>query len=187
MSIKPLNINLYSTPRTLLFYFAVATQLIASAISGSGFVLNNSPLLLLGCVVLIIWFVMIFAVILPQTDNALSKRINQLKQGALIIFISLFVLGLVEAVAVVILVPRLMQNQNISSDFRQLMSGLKEVYEYNDATALSQQAVENLLNGQNPYAHANIIQALLKYNGAYDRVTPLRDRNSLQCLPLSHK
>ncbi len=175
MSINPLRINLYSSPRALLFYVAVAIQLIASAISGSGFVLNNSPLLLLGCVVWIIWFVTIFAVILPQTDNALGNRINELKHGALIIFISLFVLGLAEAGAVGILVPRITQNQNISVDFRQLISGLKEVYQYNDATALSQQAAENLLKGQNPYAHANIIQALLKYHGAYDRVTPLRD------------
>ena len=106
MSIKSLNAYLYSTPRTLLFYFAVVIQLIASAISSAGFVLNNSTLLLLGCIVWIIWFVMIFAVILPQTDIALSKRINQLKQGALIIFISLFILGLGEAVAVAILLPR---------------------------------------------------------------------------------
>ena len=174
MSIKSLNAYLYSTPRTLLFYFAVLTQLIASGISSAGFVLNNSALLLIGCVVWIIWFVMIFKVILPQTDIALGKRINQLKQGALIIFISLFILGLGEGVAVAILLPRIIQDPNTSSDFRQLMTGLKEVYEYNDATALSQQAVENLLKGQNPYTHANIIEALSKYKGAYDRVTPLR-------------
>ena len=174
MSIKPLSVNLYSTPRTLLFYFAVVTLLIASAISGAGFVLNSPAFLITGSVVLIIWFVMIFASVLPQTDIALSKRMNQLKQGALIIFISLFVLGLVEAVVIVILVPHFIQNQNISSDFRQLMTEVKDGYEYNDATALSQQAIENLLHGQNPYAHANIVQALLKYNGTYDRVTPLR-------------
>ena len=174
MSFNSLNAYLYSKPRILLFYFAVATQLIASAISSAGFVLSNSPLLLTGCVVWIVWFVMIFAVILPRTDISLSKRINQLKRGALIIFISLFVLGLGEAVAVAILLPRVIQNQNTASDFRQLMTGLKEVYEYNDATALTQQAVENLLKGQNPYTHANIIEALSKYKGSYDRVTPLR-------------
>ena len=43
-----------------------------------------------------------------------------------------------------------------------------------DATDLSQQAVENLLKGENPYAHANIIEGLLKYHGEYNRVTPLR-------------
>ena len=43
-----------------------------------------------------------------------------------------------------------------------------------DATDLSQQAVENLLKGENPYAHGNIIQDLLKYDGAYNRVPPLR-------------
>jgi hypothetical protein len=117
---------------------------------------------------------MIFKVIMPQTDHVLSKRINQLKKGASIIFITLVILGLGEAIGISVLTPRIMRNQNISSDFRQLMTGLKEVYEYNDATALTQQAVENLLKGENPYAHANIIEALTKYNGAYDRVTPLR-------------
>ena len=174
MSIKSLNPYLYSTPRTLLFYFAVVTQLIASAISSAGFVLSNTPLLLIGCVIWVFWFVMIFAVILPQTDVILRERMNQLKKGVLIIFITLVVLGMGEAIGIVVLAPRIIRNPNTSSDFRQLMTGLKEVYEYNDATALSQQAVENLLNGQNPYTHANIVEALSKYNGAYDRVTPLR-------------
>ena len=163
-----------STPRTLLFYFAVMTLLSASAICGAGFVLNDSPLLIIGCAIWIIWFMMIFAVVLPKTDDALSKRMTQLKKGAQIIFVSLFVLGLAEAIAIGTIFPHLMQNQNISGNFRQLLNGLKEVYEYNDGTALSQQAVENLLDGKNPYAHANVIQALLKYEGAYDRVTPLR-------------
>jgi len=174
MGLKSINAYLYSTPRTLLFYFAVVTQLVASAISSSGFVLNSPPLLLIGLLVWIIWFVVIFKVIMPQTDHVLSKRINQLKKGASIIFITLVILGLGEAIGISVLTPRIMRNQNISSDFRQLMTGLKEVYEYNDATALTQQAVENLLKGENPYAHANIIEALTKYNGAYDRVTPLR-------------
>ena len=103
-----------------------------------------------------------------------AKRINQLKKGALVIFITLVVLGVGEAAGIVILAPRIIRNPSTSTDFRQLMIGLKEVYEYNDATALSQQAVENLLNGQDPYTHANIIQALTTYKGAYDRVTPLR-------------
>jgi hypothetical protein len=148
MGIKSINAYLYSTPRTLLFYFAVVTQLIASAISSSGFVLNSPPLLLIGLFVWIIWFVMIFKVIMPQTDHVLSKRINQLKKGAVIIFFTLVILGVGEAVGISVLTPRIMRNQNISADFRQLMTGLKEVYEYNDATALTQQAVENLLKAR---------------------------------------
>ena len=162
------------TPRIILFYYAVMVLLITSGISSAGFVLNNAPLLLAGFLLWIIWFVVIFAVLLPHTDQILSKRIGQLERGALIIFIVLFILGLVEGVSAAVFFPQVIQNNNISSDFRQLITGLQEVYQYNDGTALSQQAAENLLNGQNPYAHANIIQALLKYHGAYDRVTPLR-------------
>jgi hypothetical protein len=158
----------------MLFYFAVAMLLITSGISSSGFILNNSILLLLGFVFWIIWFVLIFTVLLPQTEQFLNQRLRQLKKGALIIFISLFLLGLGEGISVAVLFPRVIQDKNFPGDFRSLLSGLKEVYQYNDGTALSQQAAENLLKGENPYAHANIVQALLKYDGAYNRVTPLR-------------
>ena len=174
MSIKPFSFSLDPTPRTLLFYFAVVIQLLSVAISGLSFGLNSPIFFIAGTVVLIIWFVVIFAGALPQTDIVLRERMDQLKRGALIIFISLFVVGLLDAAVIIILIPRFIQNQNISSDFRQLMNEVEDGYRYNDASALSQQAIENLLNGQNPYAHANIVQALLKYHGTYDRVTPLR-------------
>lgn len=174
MKIKPIHAYLDSTPRTLLFFFAVLVQLIASAISGSGFLLQNGTLMLIGFIVWILWFAMIFAIVMPGTDIRLGKKINQLKKGALIIFTSLLILGTTEAIAVAVLFPRLIQNQNLSSDFRQVLTGLKEVYEFNDGTALTQQATENLLAGKNPYAHANVVEAILKYNGIYNRVTPLQ-------------
>ena len=146
---------LHSTPRTLLFYFAVLIFLIATAISGLGYTFNSPAFLITGAVILIIWFVMIFICILPQTDLLLSKRMKLLKRGALIIFVSLFVLGVGDAVTFGIIVPRLEMNQRLYDDFRQVIAGWKDSYIYSDATALSQQAVENLLKGQNPYAQAN--------------------------------
>ena len=162
------------TPRIILFYYAVMTLLITSGISAAGFVLNNSLVLLVGFIFWIIWFILIFVILMPQTEQFLSERFRQLKRGALIIFIFVFVLGLFEGISAVVFFPRLIQDNKIPGDFRSLLTGLKEVYQYNDATALSQQAVENLLKGENPYAHANIIEGLLKYHGEYNRVTPLR-------------
>jgi hypothetical protein len=163
-----------SNPRILLFYYAVAILLITSGISSAGFILNNAYVLLAGFVLWIVWFALIFVILLPQTGQFLSQHINLLKRGALIIFITLFMLGLAEGVSAAVLFPRLLRNNTLSGNFRELINGLEEVYQYNDGTALSQQAAENLLNGQNPYAHANIVQALLKYNAAFDRTTPLR-------------
>jgi hypothetical protein len=99
---------------------------------------------------------------------------HRLKRGALIIFSALFVIGFLVAVMVSIIIPHAIQNRNTSRDLRQLLTGVQRDYGYNDGTILSKQAVENLLHGKNPYAHANIIEALLDYNGTYDRVTPLR-------------
>jgi magnesium-transporting ATPase (P-type) len=103
------------TPRIMLFYFAVAMLLITSGISSSGFILNNSILLLLGFVFWIIWFVLIFTVLLPQTEQFLNQRLRQLKKGALIIFISLFLLGLGEGISVAVLFPRVIQDKYTST------------------------------------------------------------------------
>jgi hypothetical protein len=174
MSKKHLSSYLQASPRTLLFYFTVVILLLSTVIFSLGFILNNSAILITGSIILLVWFIAIFISVLPQTDTFLSTRLNQLKRGALIIFVFLFVAGLLGAATIVILVPHVIQDKNISSDLHQLLTGVQRDYGYNDGTTLSQQAVENLLKGQNPYAHANIIQALLKYHGTYDRVTPLR-------------
>jgi hypothetical protein len=174
MNIKSLNSYLYATPRTLLFYFAVLTLLLSVTVSGLSFTLNIPVLYITGSVILVAWFILIFMSVLPQTDIMLSNQMNQLKRRVIGIFIGLFVLGLLEAVTVGVLVPHFLKNQNMPSGFSQVLAEIKRDYEYNDATALSQQAVDNLLEGKNPYAHANIVQALLKYNSTYDRVTPLR-------------
>jgi hypothetical protein len=164
----------FATPRTLLFYFTVLILLLSVAISELGFALNNPIFPVAGTVVLALWFITIFTAILPKTNIALAKHTKQLKRGALIIFILLLLIGLSEAAIIISVIPGLINNQNISGDFHQLLMEVEDGYKYNDASALSQQAVESLLHGQNPYARSNIIQALSKYNASYDRVTPLR-------------
>ena len=67
--------------------------------------------------------------------------------------------------------------------FHQLLMEVEDGYKYNDALALSQQAVESLLREQNPYTRSNIIQALSKYNETYDRVTPLRTGSLSKIFP----
>lgn len=174
MARKLLSSYLNPTPRILLFYFAAFTLLAASAVSSIGFVLYNPVWLITGCIIWVIWFLVIFIAIMPGTDNALSHRLNQLKQGALIIFITLLTLGLIEILTLTVLLPRLMPGENSPGNFGFLMENFKSVTQYNDGTVLIQQAAENLLDGKNPYAHANVVEALLKYNGSPYRVTPLR-------------
>jgi hypothetical protein len=60
-------------PRTLLFFFALIVELVASAISAVGFVLNNSVFFLGGTLAWLAWFVVIFLVASPKTDHLLRN------------------------------------------------------------------------------------------------------------------
>ncbi len=174
MNIKSLGSKIYSTPRTLLFFYAVVILLLSTVIFSFGFVLNIPALLITATMILLLWFVVIFISLLPQTDVVLVNHAAQLKRGAQIIFVSFTVIGVLVGITVGIIIPHVIQNKNTSQDLRQLLTGVQRDYGYNDGTILSKQAVENLLHGKNPYANANIIQALIDFNGSYDRVTPLR-------------
>ena len=171
---KSLGSYLDAMPRTLLYFYAVVILLLSTVIFSFGFVLNIPVLLLVATLTLLFWFFMIFVSLFPKTDVVLANWMPQLKRGALIIFVSLFIAGLLVGITVAIIIPHAIQNKNTSHDLRQLLTGVQRDYGYNDGTILSKQAVENLLHGRNPYPNANIIQGLIEFNGSYDRVTPLR-------------
>ncbi len=64
-----------------------------------------------------------------------------------------------------------------------LLVSLDNVYGYNDATALSHQAAQNLLDDKNPYAEANTVSAMIDYNGEIDKITPLREGRFAEIFP----
>jgi hypothetical protein len=111
-----------------------------------------------------------FLITAPRTDAVLWAHRNGLKNGAISIFATLTTLGIFEIIMALFLAP-LFQN---SGNFAILLDQMRHGFQYNDGTALGQQATENLLEGENPYAHSNLVEAMLKYNGSFDRVTPLR-------------
>ena len=157
-------------PRILLFFFAIIIQLFAAAISGVGFSLNRQFYWLAGTALWILWFAMMFIIAAPKTDVILRNYQNRLKKAALVLFGILMMLGIFELIMAFFLAP-VFQN---SGDFATLLEQMRHGFQYNDGTALEQQATENFLKGENPYAHANLIEAMLKYDGSFDRVTPLR-------------
>ena len=162
-----------TAPHIFLMFFALAIQLVASALSGVGFSLNGSFFWLAGFALWILWFLIMLIIVNPHTDTVLKNHREGVKRGALIIIISLILLGAVELATAIYVAPSVQRN-NTTGDFAQLLIQMEHGFQYNDGTALQQQAAENLLRGKNPYAHANIIAALLKYHGSFDRVTPLR-------------
>ena len=136
MNIKSLGSMLYSTPRTLLFFYAVLILLLSTVVFSFGFVLNIPALLITASVILLIWFVVIFYSLLPRTDVILQNQMRPLKRGALIIFSALFVIGVLVAVMVGIIIPHAIQDRNTSRDLRQLLTGVQRDYGYNDGTIL---------------------------------------------------
>jgi hypothetical protein len=166
-------------PRVILYYFAIPFQLAASAIAGIGFVLYNPTYLLIGNLLWVIWFVAIFFVSIEGSERLLRPIVKVLKTGAIIIFIVLFLGGVTEAITLIVFnssfVPGNNEPRNISqSGFQRVMTAFNHGFGYNDSTALSHQAAENVINGENPYQHPNVVEALLRFSPYSDRVTPLR-------------
>ncbi len=160
-------------PRYLLFFLAVVVQLIASALSGIGYSINGSNYWLAGMAVWLVWFFLMFLIVRPQTDTLLQRYSGLLKRGAVTIFVCLLTLGIAEAVILGIFTPWFLKD-GVDNEADKVVAQLYGGFRYNDGTALSQQAAENLLEGKEPYTNANIVTAFNKYNGAYDRVTPLQ-------------
>ncbi len=157
----------------MLFYFAVLLQLTGSGIAGAGFALNYGPLWIIGSGVWLVWFALMLAIFSADRTRAMKEAALPLKRAGLGLFTALLALGIVETAVFGFVAPHY-PGKGPVTDWGQLMIAMERGFQYNDGTALTQQATENLLQGKNPYTHSNIIEALIKYNGSYDRVTPLR-------------
>jgi hypothetical protein len=160
-------------PRYMLFFLAVLVQLVASALSGIGYSVHGAAYWMVGLVFWLVWFSLMFLIVRPQTDDVLQRWGGALKRGAVIIFIVLLVLGVAEAVILGFFTSRFLDD-GINGDVDKVVAQLYGGFRYNDGTALSQQAAENLLDGKEPYTNANIVTAFSKYNGTSDRLTPLQ-------------
>ena len=171
------------TPRILLFFIAVILKLVASALSGIGFVLGDARFLIPGTVVWIIWFVVLFLIAAPSTDRLLRNQKRWLKPAALTIIGLLLLVGVVETAVVPSIKAGTFSANGPGAETTQVVSAFGGVFAYNDATALCHQATENLIDGKNPYAEANVVSAMIKFNGSYDKSTPLREGKFADAFP----
>ena len=175
--------HIQPTPRILLFFVAILIKIVASALGGIGFVWNNSTLMIIGTVVWLIWFAFLFLIAVPKTDQLLQDQMRWLKPAALTISISFLVTGLVLLVAVSSFGLGAFQVDKLGEKPAQLITSFEGVFAYNDATALCHQATENLIDGNNPYAESNVIAAMMKFGGSYDKLTPLREGRFADVFP----
>ncbi len=171
------------TPRILLFFMAILIKLAASALSGIGFVLNSPVLLILGTIVWLAWFAVLFLIAVPATDRLWRNQMRWLKPAATTIFVALLLIGLVEFVTIFAIGFDSLHIERLDEEMSQVLTSLESTFAYNDATALCHQATENLLEGNNPYAEANIVSATNRFNVSIDKLTPLRQGSFAEVFP----
>jgi len=161
-------------PRIYIFFLSIPVKLTASALSGVGFVFNNSFCYIAGTGVWILWFLMLLTFCSAQSERILSRHVNWMRPAAITACIMLLAAGLIQAVVIPVTGNDHFSYQNEDSAFAELTSAFKNVFAYNDATALTHQAADNFNDGLNPYRESNIVEAMLKFDGSSDKLTPLR-------------
>jgi hypothetical protein len=172
-----------STPRIRLFFIAIFLKIVASALSAVGFVLVSSAFSVSSTFVWLVFFAVLLLVASPATDIYLKDRMRWLKPAAIAIAIFFCVIGLVLIAIVGTVGLKSIGADKPGGEISQLMTSLDNVFGYNDATALSHQAAVNLLDGKNSYAESNIVTATIEYNGATDKLTPLREGRFADVFP----
>ena len=175
--------NVHPSPRITLFFIAASIKFIASSFSYSGYLLKNPVLLVSGIIVWLIWFATLLFIAVPATDQFLRKQLHWLKPTAIIIVVVLLLGGIVEIIGLSVINTGIFQDRQPEGRISELIATIDDAFVYNDSTALTQQATENLLEGKNPYAEANIISAMEEANGSYDKVTPLREGRFVEVFP----
>jgi hypothetical protein len=172
-----------ATPRIHLFFLAIFIKIIAAALAAIGFVLNSACYQIAGAAVWLVFLVLLLFIAVPAADAWLRPRLRLLRTASMSIIIIFCLAGLVLlAVATTIGLESIDSGQP-EGKLSRLMVSLDNVFGYNDATALSHQAAENVLHGGNPYAEANIVTAMVKFNGATDKLTPLREGRFTDVFP----
>ncbi len=136
-----------------------------------------------GTVVWLIFFAVLLLITVPSADRRLRKHLRCLKNTAKTIIISLLVLGIALIAFIAVIGLDTYFHDDPDSKLSELLISIDNVFGYNDATSLSHQAAQNLLDGKNPYEEANIVSAMIEYHGDIDKITPLREGRFADVFP----
>ncbi len=163
-----------ATPRIYLFFPAIVIKLVASAVSAVGFVEESGLYYLIGMLLWFVWCGLLWLIALPRTDDCLRRFQKPLRTTALVLMAVLAVFGLLELSGAFTTGLDDIGVDVFGPNSRELLGALNHSFAYNDATALCHQAVDNMLDGLNPYAAANIVLASQRFGNPFDKTTPLR-------------
>jgi ABC-type uncharacterized transport system fused permease/ATPase subunit len=154
--------NIYDriTPKIALFAISIPFKILGIGLGFVGVQNSNILLIIFGFISLVLWFALVFAVAFNNIDEILIKRLECLKRTASFILTGFFVLCVIGIL--------LFMAFNVN-----LINQIDELFVVNDSAALTHQALENLLNGDNPYKASNIIEAFKKYDVSFNKITPI--------------
>ena len=172
------NRKLKPPPRVWLFFIAILLNLGGSALAGLTHFLGIPWLVLTATLVWLIWFTVIFAIAVPETDNRLQKIIHWLRPLSKTILIVIAVCAVGEIIGLSVIY---FGSPGVGDS--SLAKSVKHAFEPADAMALTQQATQNLLDGKNPYTSSNIITALNTSPDAFDKITPLYEGRFADSFP----
>jgi len=135
----------------------------------------NIPQLVLGAtMVWAVWLGTMFAVALPITDRLLQNAIRWLRPASRIIIAAIAIFAMVEIIGLAVIFISSTRIEGTSGEVTPLAESVMHSFEPADSDALTQQAAQNLLKGDNPYSAANVVTALKQASSAFDKITPLR-------------
>jgi len=154
-------------PRLSLLFLAMPLQILAEVlywVYGRG---GNLYIIGLTTALWLAWFAIILLICIPAVDDWLRGWLKKLQWIAAIVIAIVALIGIVELVGLHLLDTGAVEPTELTEQ-------VTNSFRYNDATAISHQASEALLRGENPYLEADIVAALEALNLPPDAVTPLQ-------------
>jgi len=167
-------------PRIQLFFIVNLLKLTSYVVDWLASLLNFQPLSTVSSIILILWLGAMLIIALPQTDALLTAIQHWLKP---VWRISITILAIVISIETLAIGAIYISGITAHTSQPSTAHTIIDAFTYSDATALTIQAADNLLDGKNPYAYANIITALESSPEAYEKLTPLRTGSFANSFP----
>lgn len=149
-------------------------MLLSISAGGLGIIYNISALAVVGMVVGLFWIGLLTLIALPQTDRWLAGMQRWLKPMATTLMFFFVISGVIELVALAATDLGTTGGGILGGSTPKSLTYVSHNFSSSDAVALLDQAIENRLQGKNPYANANVVSALVSVDSPYNKTTPLR-------------
>ena len=163
-------------PRLLLIFFAIIIQIGGEVLSWYAKSTGSPVIISLAVILWLFWFGLVFLIAKPSIDDTLRPYHKILHIAATVIVVVLLFMAIGEGIGFHLV------NTGVVKD-NAMATTLTESFNYNDATALNQQASKTLLEGGNPYKQSNIISAAEEFNVPIEYLTPLKQGAFAEVFP----